>query len=215
MSSRFTDPEIEKLSDLAGELPVPLLARRYNSWARSQGLPERTEKALHKYIWEAGMPIEPFGEFVRTGMIVECLQADLKIVERWVRKGWIQPVQQHRDDSKRRKAARRAFRRSDLRKMARQHPEAFAGCPRHGLFILLEDEKLTDDVRRLHPHKPRAHSHPRQVLCVDTNERFPSCSAAARAVGCSRWTIRRSIQSGVPVLGLRFAALQLRNPNVS
>ena len=215
MSSKFTEPEVEKLFDLAGELPLAMLSRRYNQWAKANGYQSRTQGSLRHYMGQRGLALEPVGEYIRTGTILQCLESDQGLIERWVRNGWIEPVQMYRDTSLRLKAPRRAFRRLDLRRMARKHPQAFAGCPREGLFMLLEDESLVDQIRKDHPNKPHDVIIPKPVVCLDTMKRYPSCAAAARAIGCSESAIRKAVRHGIRAYGLRWEALKPLNPKMS
>lgn len=206
----YTPRELETIEELVGDLPLGLLVRRYNAWAEENGLPRRTERALHQRIKELGLTIEPYGEYVRAASILSALRVSQNVIEGWIRKGWIAPAK-HRSKPYRRVhwrergPVRRSFRRRDLVRMARDHPEAFAGAPREGLYSLLEDADLCDAIRAAHPRRLGCLNPARPVKNLSTGETYPSIRAAAEATGLHATLIRASVNKGHRAKGTRWA----------
>jgi hypothetical protein len=209
---RYSPEEIDYLESLVGEVPLGVLVRRHAAWAKARGAPVRSERAIHQFLKSRGHHVEPIGEFVRTSAILEALECSQSMIEGWVARGWIRPTlvpskparNAPRRPSVRRKV-RRAFRRSDLRAMARERPEAFAGARRGPLFVLLEDEELADRIARDYPVRPSCLLPVRPVMNLETRERYPSIRAAARATGLHATLIRASIEKGHRAKGTRWA----------
>lgn len=207
---RYSPDEIENLERLVGEIPLGLLVRRHNAWAQQNGYPARTERAVHQFLKQRGLAIEPIGEFVRTSAILDALRCSQNVVEGWVARGWIVPVRARSRPTRnvppdRRGPPRRSFRRADLRAMARDRPEAFAGARRGALFVLLEDEELADSIARRFPTRPCCLNAQRPVMNLETRERYASIRAAARATGLHPTLIRASIVKGHRAKGTRWA----------
>lgn len=206
---RYSEAERDKLEELAGEMPLGMLARRYNAWASENGLPTRTERALHQCAKKAGMSVEPIGDLVRTSIVLEAIDASQAVVEGWVKRGWIQPVLVRSPSTRpvpnrRRGPTRRSFRRRDLRRLARERPEAFAGASRDGLFRLLEDGDLCDEILARFPRRTSCLQARRPVMCLDTRRRYPSIRAASRDTGLCITLIRSSILKGHRAKGTRW-----------
>jgi len=210
MGVRYSPAEIANLEELVGDVPLGSIVRRHNQWAKENGYPERTERALHQFLKTRGMTVEPTGEYVRTGTILQALGISQNVVEGWVRQGWIKPVSVRSKPTRslpyrrKRGPARRSFRRSDLVRMARRHPEAFAGAPKQGLFALLEDFDLCDAIRAAYPKRRCCLNPRRPVMNVETRERYPSIRAAAAATGLHVTLIRASIEKGHQAKGTRW-----------
>jgi hypothetical protein len=206
---RYTPVEVEHLIELAGDFPLGLLARKHNAWARQLGLPERSERALHQFLKKRGVAVEPIGDCVRSGTILSALGISQGTIEHWVNKGWIVPVQVRSVPTRpvpveRRGPVRRAFRRKDLRRMAKKHPEAFAGASHSGLYCLLEDEALCDRVLAIFPKRTGCLNKRRPVMCVETRERYQSIRAASRATGIWTSLIREAVVKGRRARGTRW-----------
>lgn len=209
---RYSAEEIDHLESLVGEVPLGVLVRRHAAWAKAHGAPVRTERAVHQFLKSRGHYVEPIGEFVRTSAILEALRCSQNLIEGWVARGWIRPTlvpsKPTRNAPRRpsaRRRIRRAFRRADLRTMAREHPEAFAGARRGPLFVLLEDEELADRIARDFPRRATCLRPERPVMNLETRERYPSIRAAARATGLHSTLIRASIEKGHRAKGTRWA----------
>jgi hypothetical protein len=209
---RYSPEEIDYLETLVGEVPLGVLVRRHAAWAKAHGAPGRTERAIHQFLKSRGHNIQPIGEYVRTSAIRSALQCSQNLIEGWVARGWIQPVLAPSKPTRNaprppgaRRRTRRAFRRADLRTMAREHPEAFAGARRGPLFILLEDEALADQIVRDFPRRATCLFPERPVMNIETRERYPSIRAAARATGLHATLIRASIEKGHKAKGTRWA----------
>jgi hypothetical protein len=189
MKIRWTPPEIEQLQEIAGDWPWSVVPSRYNSWARRQGLPERTEIALRQRCEAEGFSRVCRGEYISTGTIRALTGAGWLTIQRWISTGQLIVARSGR---------KLYINRRTLKKFIRRQPEYFWGLPVSSLTQLVDDERLAEQLAA----QPRAWvtGKRRQVRCVDTGEVFPSAAAAGR-----RFHLSRSAVSLV-VLGKRSAA---------
>lgn len=189
MKNRWTAAEVEQLQEIAGDWPWPVVPSRYNSWARRQGLPERTEIALRQRCEAEGFSRVCCGEYISTGTIRALTGAGWLTIQRWIDSGQLIIA----------RSGRKLYvSRRTLRKFVRRQPEYFNGLPISSLTQLVDDERLAEQLAA----RPRAWvaGKRRQVRCVDTGEVFPSAAAAGR-----RFHLSRSAVS-LAVLGKRDVA---------
>lgn len=199
----WTQPEVEKLQELVGDLPFQIVWKEWNVWAKKNGLQPRSRASLQKKAQALGETQLCYGDWIRTGEVARLLGKHRSAIQNWYRAGWIRCYRAGRNTS---------TPRIDLRRLARERPRLFAGCNREGLMLLLEDERLVDGILLEHPERyPTIHQDIR-VLWVDRGLVFPSYSAAAKAAHVSPSTIARSIREGRTAAGLRFALLSNRQP---
>lgn len=213
MKQMYSRDDLDRLNELSGELPLPLLVVAFNKWAKANGRPIRSEGAIRMKLLSLGLNMEPVGEYVRTGLILSALGCTQQKIERWVRYGWIKPVIRPRETSTGERPPRRSFRRSDLRSLARDHPEAFAGATRAGLWLLLEDHDLVEMIRKNHPVRLNNELRRVPVMCVETRQRYSSVYQAAKAHGVSASAIRNALKRNHRAHGLHWQELKPLNPS--
>lgn len=182
-----------RLMEMAGDLPAPLLQRAYNQWAIRSGWPLRTRKALFVRLDRLGISRCAVGSWLTTGAIAAVLELPPTTVEKW-------SLQRQRFDRGR---TYYYIRRAAVVEWARSNMHRLGGLQRSRLLMLLEDEALVDQILTRHPHRP----HLAMVRCMNDGRTWPSMAAAARACFCDVSTLRRSLNEGRPVFGLRFERL--------
>lgn len=183
--------EVERLTALAGELPVPLLVQRWNAWARRVGLPPRTEASLRRKAMALGLSLVARGEWVMIGAAARQMGRSIGCMQEWTRHGWLR----HR---------RGVVWRPSLVALARERPHLFAGCDPDGLRQLLQDTELAEGILTAYPRCRAMPCRPRAVECVTTGQVFPSMRAAGRALHLDGSAVALAVREGRPAAGLRF-----------
>lgn len=210
-SAFWTPPEDDMLTELVGDVPWPFVYRRYNAWAVRNGHSARSEDSLSCRCQDLNLKRPPIGEWVTTGHI----QRTLRISENRIRV-WLERFPDILCPSRPSKLQRgRIYLRRDcIRRLARLHPEQFAGCHADDLFMLIENRDLADQIAADHPIPPQGiigYKRPcRPVRCITTGETFPSIFAVADAVGRSHTYVCESIRRGWRCAGHYFAYVDQR-----
>lgn len=189
MKIRWTPAEVDQLQEIAGDYPWPVVPSRYNSWARRQGLPERTEIALRQRCEAEGFSRVCSGEYISTGTIRSLTGAGWLTIQRWISTGQLIVARSGR---------KLYINRRTLKKFIRQQPEYFRGLPVSSLTQLVDDQKLAERLAA----QPRQWviGKRRKVRCVETGEVFASAAEAGRRFHLSRSAI------SLAVLGKRDVA---------
>jgi hypothetical protein len=191
---RWQPDELERLEDLAGDMPFELLCRSYNGWAAQAGRPLRSRSAIDHILKRRGISRWVIGDFVTTGTIHRILGLDQMTPRRWIESGWI--------TSRQAGPGRWHYvRRADLVKLAMERPHVFGGASRAQIVQLLEDERLAD---RIAARFPRRWAHARPVRMVSTGRRYPSLHAAAADHAVSHQAIRRALRTGGTCAGSQW-----------
>lgn len=196
MSYRWSEPELEQLRQLAGDIPWPRVQHAYNTWASINGFPGRTEIALRQRCEIEGLSRVSRGEFIGTSTVRQLTGIGWPTIRRWVERGWL-PIT--------RSGRRWYIHRAALRRFAREHPEYFAGLPISDLTQLVDDERVAEELAAM----PRANApgSPKRVRCIETGVVFPSAAAAGRAFHLSRSAISLVVRGRRPAAhGHRFEA---------
>lgn len=187
--------EVQKLRALVGELPMPLVIQRWNTWARRVGLPPRTEASLRRKALELGLSVVPRGAWVSISEVRRLLDRSQSCLYGWVQAGWVQ----HRPG---------ALHRASLQQLAMDRPHLFAGCPAEGLLELLRDPALAASIRAAHPRARSVPRRPQRVMCVTTGQVFPSMRAAGRRLHLDGSAIGKAVREGREAAGLRFRLVE-------
>lgn len=182
MKIRWTSDEIEQLQEIAGDWPWPVVPSRYNSWARRQGVPERTEIALRHRCEAEGFSRVCSGEYISTGTIRALTGAGWLTIQRWINTGQLIVARSGR---------KLYINRRTLKRFIRQQPDYFNGLPVSSLTQLVDDATLAEKLAA----QPRVWvaGKRRQVRCVDTGEVFPSAAAAGRRFHLSRSAVSLAV----------------------
>lgn len=198
----WTDQETEALLDVLFDVPWFLACDRYNQWAAANGFPARTASAMQSRRNRIGADTRSHGEWLNCqtiGNILDCpRQRPLRWVKRWP--DILQPKQPFGPGGP------IFIRRANIRRLARLHPDQFAGCKRPNLVILFEVESLADHIAEHYAAPmPRALRRRRPVINITTGETFESISDAARSVGRDKAPLWRGIRRRWAVAGFRWA----------
>lgn len=199
---RWTQPELEWLEQLAGDVPFPTLLRSMKYKATHEGWPPRTPKAIVMRLRRSRQHGRArVGEFTTTYGVGEILGCPGTRVEAWLRRKPVAAILAPEWIGTTRYISRKSWRR-----LARQMPRVFGGFSADALFLLLEDRDLAESVAAAHP-RPMGDW---RVRCVETGQIYASCGAAARELHVSQACISLAIRQARPVaaLGMTFEALR-------
>lgn len=192
----WTAPELEHLEQLAGDHPMAEVATRYNRWAKANGLPSRTLPALGQAGYNRGVTFRPYGAMVTHQAL--CTYLGLT-------KGQAAKLLDQASCRQLRPRGRRYVTRKELRRLARQHPQWFAGATTANLVQLLEDEKLAEWCKQHQPIRYGRNCSP--VRCIETGLVYPSVMAAAAAVFVTRHWLHYSLRTGCRAGGFHWQYL--------
>jgi hypothetical protein len=184
--ARWTEPELAQLEQMAGEMPLPMLAERYNTWAAANGFTQRRPANICATCNRNGWFTYCEGEYLSCGAVVRITGIHKSRLERIARDREVVIVKH---------GWRKFIRRIDLAEAARRHRMDWYGVSRDRLFLLFEDLELAEYVAasRQRPPLPR---YPRPVRCLVTGTVFPTMRAAAVAGQCHPGTVRNSCERG-------------------
>ena len=199
---RWTQPELEWLERLAGDVPFPTLLRSMHYKATTEGWPPRTDKAIVMRMRRSRQFCRArTGEWTTTYGAGEILGCPGTRVEAWLRRKPIARILDPQTTGGTRYINRRSWRR-----LAKQMPRVLGGFSSDALFLLLEDRALADAIAEQHP-RPMGDW---RVRCVETGQVFSSCGAAARELHVTQACISLAIRQARPVaaLGMTFEALR-------
>lgn len=179
--------ELDKLDSLASNLPLPELIKSYNSWAVRQKppLPSRSRRGIRGKAVKHKISLKCCGNSITITSTAAILGISPARVRRWINRKLI-PVRRHHYCY---------IKRSDLAKMAWQHPLELHSIARDRLYDLLETEDVVEHVLTHVAMSPGPHM-PRPVRCVETGFWWPSIRAASRAVFIDPANIRKAIRHG-------------------
>lgn len=187
--------EIEMLYRLAGDMPFDAIYNTFRSQAAKNGWPMRTRDAIHCRAFREGITFRDFsGTYVTTGSIAAMLDLRLHLVNKWFLR--------HPDIPRRMVQGTWIYRRSDVKRWAKEHAYLLGGLKLSNLMQLFDDQKFCEWILENYPNRPTgcaARAAP--VICIETGKRYPSHSAAARAHFVHRTTISLAVKTGMPVVG--------------
>jgi hypothetical protein len=205
---RWTQPEIDHLEQLAGDVPFPTLLRSMHYKATHEGWPPRTDKAIVMRMRRSRQFCRArVGEWTTTYGAGEILGCPGTRVEAWLRRPPIARILDAQTTGGTRYINRRSWRR-----LAKQMPRVLGGFSADALFSLLEDRDLAEAVAA-------AHSRPMgdwRVRCIETGQIWPSCGAAARELHVSQAAVSLAIRQRrqLTALGMTFEALRGAGPKL-
>lgn len=190
---QWSAAELELLEQVAIDQPPDRILITYNNCAKQQGFPARTKQAVTWRMSQLGLTEKACGDWVSAAYICRVLGVSTFTPHYWTdRKG----IPCHRDGR-----GRRYFRRSELRKVARQQPDIFGGISADRLFMLLEDRQLADDIAA---QFPRRGSDPKPVVAVETGWWYPSITAAAERNFIGTSAIQQAVRTGCRAAGYHW-----------
>lgn len=164
-----------QLLEWAGDLPWSEVFTRYRHWARKNGYPERTDAAMRAVCEESHASRIATGRWINTGAVRQAMNIGYPMLQRLLSTGLLEG---------RREGRRWYVSRRNIRRLAQQQPELFAGRPVSDLLLLLDNPRTAERLAA----RPAAwlHGRPRAVQCIETGEVFDSLSAAGRYAHASR-----------------------------
>lgn len=189
----WTDPELDHLEQLAGDYPMAEVVTRYNRWAKANGLPLRTLPAISRAGLKRGLSFRPFGACVTMSALRLHLGLTAAQAQQLLALATCQQLQP---------GGRRYVTRSELRRVARLHPEYFAGATTTNLVQLLENEQLAQWVKEHRPIRLGRNRSP--VRCIETGMVYPSVTAASAAAFVDRNQLHRSLRTGCSAGGFHW-----------
>jgi len=199
---RWTQPEIDHLEQLAGDVPFQTLLRSMHYMATAEGWPPRTDKAIVMRMRRTRQLCRArTGEWTTTYGAGELLGCPGSRVDAWLRR---KPIARILDPQA--TGGTRYINRRSWRRLARVMPRVLGGFSSDALFALLEDRDLADAVAAAHP-RPMGDW---RVRCVETGQIWPSCGAAARELHVSQAAVSLAIRQGrqLTALGMTFETLR-------
>ena len=205
---RWTQPEIDHLEQLAGDVPFPTLLRSMHYKATHEGWPPRTDKAIVMRMRRSRQFCRArTGEWTTTYGAGEILGCPGTRVEAWLRRKPVAAILDPQWTGGTRYINRRSWRR-----LAKQMPRVLGGFSSDALFALLEDRDLADAIAQQHP-RPMGDW---RVRCVETGQIWQSCGAAARELHVSQAAVSLAIRQGrqLTALGMTFEALRGAGPSI-
>ncbi len=205
---RWTQPEIDHLEKLAGDVPFPTLLRSMHCKATYEGWPPRTDKAIVLRMRRSHqLGRARTGEWTTTYGAAELLGCPGSRVEAWLRRKPVLEILAPELTGSTRYINRRSWRR-----LARQMPRVLGGFSADALFSLLEDRDLAEAVAAAHP-RPMGDW---RVRCIETGQIWASCAAAAKELHVSQAAVSLAIRQRrqLTALGMTFEALRGAGPSV-
>ena len=203
---RWTQPEIDHLEQLAGDVPFPTLLRSMHYKATAEGWPPRTDKAIVTRMRRSRQYCRArVGEWTTTYGAGELLGCPGTRVDAWLRRKAVAAILDPQWTGGTRYINRRSWRR-----LARVMPRVLGGFSSDALFALLEDRDLADAIAVAHP-RPMGDW---RVRCIETGQIWASCGAAARELHVSQAAVSLAIRQGrqLTALGMTFEALRGAGP---
>jgi len=204
---RWTPEEIDHLETLTGDVPFAVLVKSMRCAARQHGWPVRGAKAIAERMTRTNQPRRArIGEWTSCYGAAEILGCPGSRVEAWVRRQQVREVLEPRVVGTVRYISRASWRR-----LARVMPRVLGGFSADALFLLLEDRQLADSVAAQYPQSIGDW----RIRCIETDQIWPSCIAAARELNVSQAAISKAIRDARPVwcLGMTFEALRGARPS--
>lgn len=205
---RWTQPEIDHLDKLVGNVPFPTLVRSMKHKATMEGWPARTAKAIVMKAQRSGYRCRArVGDWTTTYGSGELLGCPGSRIEAWLKRPGIIAILAPERIGNTRYISRRSWRR-----LAREMPRVLGGFGADALFLLLEDRDLSEVVAAAHPRSMGDW----RVRCIETGQIWASCAVAARELHVSQACISLAIrqQRTSAALGLTFEALRGAGPSV-
>ena len=197
---RWIPGEIEFLESIAGDLPLREIVFRMQVRAGINGWPKRSLSGVQQKLRSLGHYGKvTAGEWLTVGGVGEILGCPRTRVERW-----LQCPATLRIVAPRWHGRRMFTTRAGWRRLARQRPHVIGGYGVDGLYALLEDRELAEQVARQYPKRAGDWS----IRCVETGRTWPDAAVAARELHVHKATILTAMRERRPVtvLGLRFEA---------
>lgn len=202
---RWSEEERCFLLELIGTYPFKKIPQIFQNWAKKQGYPDRTIKAIEsqsdQLIAENGLSKRCFHDNFTMAELVRSLGVSPRRILRFVNEGQLKTGRTEQEKLARHQGA---IKRKDIAKIILDNPGYFSHCEEHRLLWILESQRLVSIVKNA---PPSAKGFPRSVIAHRSNgttEIFPSIAEAARRSHVVSQSIARAIQKGGTSAGARW-----------
>lgn len=185
-------------------MPVLQLVRAFNQQIGLHGYEKRTTWSIRSKLQKLGF-LETVQHGVYTiGTLAERLNLPRGTVTNWVR---LYGLKFYKVTKKRN--ASKYITAKNLRDFARIRPQSFGGIPFIDLYLVLEDQQLTEYIVKNYPRRP-GRLQPQCVRCIETGMIYSSYIEAAKAFHVSSTYIYKSVKYGIAANNHHFE--KIANP---
>ena len=188
----WSDKELQILKDMAETMPITQLIRAFNQQIGLHGYEKRTGHSIRGKLQRLGFSANAQHGVYTIGMLSKKLNVPFGTVSNWVR---YFGLNYYRISKKR--TATKFITAKHLRDFARKRPHSFGGIPFIDLYLVLEDQQLTEYIVKNYPLRP-ARLQPQRVRCIETRKIYKSYVEAGKAFHVSPSYIYKSVRFGVP-----------------
>lgn len=188
--------EIEKLEQLVGSVPYPIVHIYYNEWALESSFTKRTKRSVYCKINSLSLDKEMVDDWLTMAAVAKLLGIPEYAPRRWATCKMVKAVK-----FSKRRGATWYVKRSQLISLAKRKPYLFGGINPDNLFNLFENKELADQIAF---HYPRRMTDPKAVVALETGKVFPSISAAARSAFVHPSSILHAIRTSGTSAGLHW-----------
>jgi len=188
----WSDRELQILSDMAETMPIIQLIRAFNQQLNQLGLQKRTQHSIRSKLQKLGFSANVQHGVYTVGMISKKLGVPFATVSTWTRYHGLRFYRVTKKQN-----ATKYITAKHLRDFARKRPHSFGGIPFIDLYLVLEDQQLTEYIVKNYPHRP-GRLPPQPVRCIETRKIYASYVEAGKAFHVCASAIFKSVKFGHP-----------------
>ena len=182
------------LEQQTGTVPFPEIVRNYQTAARLNGWPKRSEMGIQTKIVRMGLSRRCTEDSFSTVELAKLLNVPQSRVVRWVTHG-LKATKPGRH--------KLAIKAADVQKFLLKHPTRAHGISQDCLAWLFDNEVVAHAIATQSTRHSRGLSRP--VVCLTNGRQYPSLAAAAADVYVVDDAIAKAIRTGGTSAGLRWA----------
>lgn len=186
----WSEKELQVLKDMAETMPITQLVRAFNQQIGMHGYDKRTGHSIRSKLQKLGYSANVQHGVYTVGMISKKLNIPFGTVSNWVRYNGLNFYR-----ITRKRNATKYITAKNLRDFARKRPQSFGGIPFIDLYLLLEDQQLTEYIVKNYPLRP-ARLQPQRVRCIETRNEYASYVEAGKAFHVCASAIYKSVKYG-------------------
>jgi len=187
---------------MAETMPIIQLIRAFNQQIVLRGYEKRTNHSIRSKLQKLGFSENVQHGVYTIGTISRSLGIPFGTVANWVKN---YGLKYYRITKKRN--ATKYITAKNLRDFARSRPESFGGIDFIDLYLILEDQQLTEYIVKNHPHR-LTRIQPQPVRCIETRVCYSSYVEAARAFFVTPSAIYKSVTFGEPANRHHFEKIE-------
>lgn len=197
---RWSQDEIDYLESIANTMPIARIVKAFNFKGQINNWPTRSIHSISHKLRDLGLDGKIQSNFYKVNQVADLLNTSYETVRNWI-DFKVDPLNIYRKPGYK---TTRYTNSQMFRRFARSHPSKLGGLDRIGLLILLEDEKLVNEILSKYPTRNSSLFPSKRVICVETKKIYQSQGAAARAFSVPHQCIQRSIKTGCATKGHHF-----------